>query len=209
MSDSCCPTPPLAGPSSGAYRHVLWAALGINGLMFVVELISGARAGSSALQADALDFLADTANYGISLLVLGAALHARARAAMVKGLSMGAFGVWVIWRAVTIALAGEVPEAHVMGIVGALALVANLTVAAMLYRYRSGDSNMRSVWLCTRNDAVGNLAVVAAASGVFATGRVWPDVLVALVIAVLALRGAVQIVVQARGELQGHVSRAG
>ena len=206
MSDSCCPTPPLAGPSSGAYRHVLWAALGINGLMFVVELISGARAGSSALQADALDFLADTANYGISLLVLGAALHARARAAMVKGLSMGAFGLWVVWRAATIALSGAVPDAHVMGIVGTLALLANLAVAAMLFRFRTGDSNMRSVWLCTRNDAVGNITVVAAASAVFAIGRGWPDVLVALAMAALALRGAAQIVRQARGELHRHTS---
>lgn len=191
----------LAGPPSGAYRRVLWAALGTNGLMFVVEMISGAGAGSSALQADALDFLADTANYGISLLVLGATVHARARAAMVKGLSMGAFGLWVVWRATTIALAGAVPEAPVMGIVGTLALLANLSVAAMLYRFRTGDSNMRSVWLCTRNDAVGNIAVVAAATGVFATGRGWPDVLVALAMAALALRAAVQIVRQAREEL--------
>lgn len=196
----------LAGPPSGAYRRVLWAALGINGLMFVVEMISGAGAGSSALQADALDFFADTANYGISLLVLGAAVHARARAAMVKGLSMGAFGLWVVWRATTIALAGVVPEAPVMGVVGSLALLANLSVAAMLYRFRTGDSNMRSVWLCTRNDALGNIAVVAAATGVFATGRGWPDVLVALSMAALALRAAVQIVRQARGELRGPAS---
>lgn len=208
MSDSCCPTPIGAGPPSGAYRRVLWAALAINGLMFMVEMISGAGAGSSALQADALDFLADTANYGISLLVLGAALHARARAAMVKGLSMGVFGVWVIWRAATIALAGGVPDAHVMGIVGAIALLANLTVAVLLFRYRTGDSNMRSVWLCTRNDALGNMVVVAAASGVFATGRGWPDVVVALGMAALALRGAAQIVQQARGELHGSASRA-
>ncbi|MEQ1693340.1 MAG: cation transporter [Gemmatimonas sp.] len=194
----------LAGPPSGDYRRVLWAALVINGLMFVVEMISGAGAGSSALQADALDFLADTANYAISLLVLGAAVHARARAAMVKGLSMGAFGLWVVWRATTIALDGGVPEAPVMGVVGTLALLANLSVAAMLYRFRTGDSNMRSVWLCTRNDAVGNIAVVAAATGVFATGRGWPDVVVALAMAALALRAAVQIVQQARGELHGH-----
>ena len=197
----------LAGPPSGAYRRVLWAALGINGLMFVVEMISGAGAGSSALQADALDFLADTANYGISLLVLGAAVHTRARAAMVKGLSMGAFGLWVVWRATMIALDGGVPEAPVMGVVGTLALLANLSVAAMLYRFRTGDSNMRSVWLCTRNDAVGNIAVVAAATGVFATGRGWPDVLVALAMAALALRAAVQIVRQAREELNSSNQR--
>ena len=197
----------LAGPPSGAYRRVLWAALGINGLMFVVEMISGAGAGSSALQADALDFLADTANYGISLLVLGAAVHTRARAAMVKGLSMGAFGLWVVWRATMIALDGGVPEAPVMGVVGTLALLANLSVAAMLYRFRTGDSNMRSVWLCTRNDAVGNIAVVAAATGVFATGHGWPDVLVALAMAALALRAAVQIVRQAREELNSSNQR--
>ena len=206
MSASCCQSPAVSNPPSGAYRRVLWAALGINGLMFIVEMISGAGAGSSALQADALDFLADTANYGISLFVLGAALETRARAALVKGLSMGAFGLWVVWRAVTIAMVGAVPEAQVMGIVGTLALVANLTVAAMLFRHRTGDSNMRSVWLCTRNDAVGNIAVVLAASGVFVTGRGWPDVLVALAMAVLALRGATQIVRQARGELQSGMT---
>ena len=202
-----CPSPNFAQPPSGAYRRVLWAALGINGLMFIVELLGGAQAGSSALQADALDFLADTANYGISLLVLGAAMHLRARAAMLKGLSMGAFGLWVFVRAAIIAFGDQVPEAHVMGIVFALALVANLTVAVLLFRYRAGDSNMRSVWLCTRNDAAGNVAVLAAASGVFATGRGWPDALVALTMAVLALRASVQIVAQARGELRALVPR--
>ena len=202
MSDSCCQTPLLTGPPAGNYRRVLMAALVINAGMFVVELVSGAGAGSSALQADALDFLGDAANYGISLMVLAAALQTRAWAAVAKGVTMGFFGLWAIGQAFRIALTGVVPSAPVMGVVGALALLANLSVAVMLYRYRTGDSNMRSVWLCTRNDAIGNLAVIAAASGVFATGRGWPDVVVALVMAALALQGAWRVLRQARAELR-------
>lgn len=177
------------------------AALVINAGMFVVEVISGAGARSSSLQADALDFLGDAANYGISLVVLAAALRTRAWAAMAKGASMGLFGLWVTWEAITIARSGAVPEAPVMGIIGCAAFVANLVVAGLLYRHRDGDANMQSVWLCTRNDVIGNLAVVAAASGVFATGRGWPDVTVALAMAALALQGAWRVVRQALREL--------
>jgi Co/Zn/Cd efflux system component len=181
---------------------VLWVAFAVNALMFVVEVAAGAGARSSALHADALDFLADAANYGISLFVLGAALRARASAALLKGLSMGTFGLWVVGRAAYHAATGTVPAPEVMGVVGVLALAANLGVAALLYAYRRGDSNMRSVWLCTRNDALGNVAVVLAASGVFATGSGWPDALVALGMAALALSGAAQIVRQALAELR-------
>lgn len=202
MSTNCCEPAAPTKPLSGSYRRVLWAALVINGLMFVVEIVSGQGAGSSALQADAIDFLADTANYGISLWVLSASVRTRSQAALLKGLTMGAFGLWIVWRSVTIAVAGGVPEAHVMGVIGTLALMANLLVAVMLYRYRTGDSNMRSVWLCTRNDAIGNVAVLAAASGVFASGRAWPDVVVALGMALLALRASAQITSKARAELR-------
>jgi len=188
------------------YRRVLWIALAMNAAMFLVEVIAGADADSSALHADALDFLGDSANYGISLFVLGAALRTRAAAAMLKGLSMGAFGVWVVGSAVYLAFTNTVPAPKVMGIVGALALAVNLGVAALLYTYRRGDSNMRSVWLCSRNDAIGNVAVVLAAGGVAATGRGWPDVLVAMGMAALALVAAVQTVRQSRSEMRGATS---
>lgn len=195
-----------SGPNERAYQpgywRVLWAALAVNALMFVVEVVAGAGADSSALQADALDFLADAANYAISLFVLGTALRTRATAALVKGLSMGAFGLWMVGHAAYHALTGTVPASAVMGAVGVAAFAANLGVAARPYAYRRGDSNMRSVWLGTRNDAIGNAAVVLAASGVFATGRGWPDVAVALGMAALALSAAVRIVRQARAEMR-------
>ncbi len=177
------------------------AALAINAGMFLVELLTGRSANSSALQADALDFLGDAGNYAISLAVLGASLHRRAWAAIAKGATMGLFGLWAVGQAFHIARSGIVPVAPVMGIVGSIALSANLLVAVLLYRYRQGDSNMRSVWLCTRNDALGNMAVIVAASGVFATGHGWPDVVVALTMASLALHAAWRVLHQARAEL--------
>lgn len=203
MSDSCCShgcAPPAS--QSPRYRRVLWAALVINAVMFVVELAGGLRAGSVSLLADAVDFFGDAANYGISLVVLGMSLTWRARAALVKGLSMGAFGVFVLGRAAWSALAGTVPEPLTMGAIGTLALVANVAVALMLYAWRDGDANMRSVWLCSRNDAIGNLAVMAAALGVFGTGSGWPDLAVAVTMGVLALTAARSVVQQARGELR-------
>ena len=180
---------------------MLWAALVVNAIMFAVEVVAGAGARSSALHADALDFLADAANYAISLFVLGALLRTRAKAALIKGISMGAFGLWVLGRAAYHAATGTVPEPAVMGLVGVLALAANAGVAGLLYRYRGGDSNMRSVWLCTRNDMLGNAALLLAASGVLVTERGWPDALIALGMAGLALSGAAQIIRHAADEL--------
>ncbi len=204
MSDSCCSHGCAAPPASQSprYRRVLWLALAINLVMFGVELAGGLRAGSVSLLADAVDFFGDAANYGISLAVLGMALSWRARAALVKGLSMGAFGVFVLGRAAWSAAAGTVPEPMTMGAIGALALLANVSVAAMLYAWREGDANMRSVWLCSRNDAIGNLAVMAAALGVFGTGRGWPDLVVAAVMGFLALTAARSVIRQARAELR-------
>jgi Co/Zn/Cd efflux system component len=204
MSDSCCSHGCAAPPTSQSprYRRVLWAALFINIAMFAVELVSGLRAGSVSLLADAVDFFGDAANYGISLLVLGMALSWRARAALLKGLSMGAFGIFVLGRAAWSAAAGTVPEPVTMGAIGALALLANVSVAAMLYTWREGDANMRSVWLCSRNDAIGNLAVMTAALGVFGTGSAWPDLAVAAVMGVLALTTARSVIQQARAELR-------
>lgn len=204
MSDSCCSHGCAAPPASQSprYRRVLWVALLINLAMFGVELAGGLQAGSVSLLADAVDFFGDAANYGMSLAVLGLALRWRARAALVKGLSMGAFGVFVLGRAASSAMAGTVPEPVTMGAIGALALVANVTVAALLYAWREGDANMRSVWLCSRNDAIGNVAVMLAALGVFGTGSGWPDLAVALVMGVLALSAASAVIRQARAELR-------
>ncbi len=184
------------------WRRVLWVALLVNGAMFSAEIIAGIAAGSAALQADALDFLGDTLNYAISLAVAGLGLTWRARAALLKGWGLLLLGLWVAGSALWHALAGTLPEASVMGMVGGLALLANGFVALLLFRFRGGDANMRSVWICSRNDAIGNLAVLAAAAGVFGTGTGWPDGIVAAIMAGLGMTGGWQIVRQARRELQ-------
>jgi Co/Zn/Cd efflux system component len=190
------------GQPDGRYRRVLWVALVLNGGMFLTEIVAGLAAGSAALQADAVDFLSDAANYGISLSALGLALVWRARAALLKGVSMGLLGLWVAGNTLWHAVMGTLPAAEVMGAVGVLALLVNGGVAFLPYRYRGGDSNMRSVWICARNDAVGNVAVMLAALGVFGTGTGWPDIIVASVMAVLSLRGAGQIINHAWNELR-------
>ncbi len=201
MSAHCCHPTPSQRPPAAGYRRILWIALLVNLGMFVVEIASGVHAGSVSLLADSLDFLGDAANYGISLFVLGMGLASRARASLFKALCMLLFGIGVLSMAGWRALSGAVPEAITMGLIGSLALAANLLVAMLLFRYREGDSNMRSVWLCTRNDALGNLAVLLAAVGVFGTGTAWPDLLVATVMASLAISAAVQVMRQARTEL--------
>ncbi|WP_428423966.1 cation transporter [Methylibium sp.] len=204
MSDSCCShgCAPPAAARSRRYRRVLWAALFINAAMFGVELAGGLHAGSVSLLADAVDFFGDATNYGISLLVLGMAATWRARAALFKGVTMGAYGTLVLGKAVWSAAAGTVPEPVTMEVIGALALVANVSVAVMLYAWREGDANMRSVWLCSRNDAIGNLAVMAAALGVSSTGSGWPDLAVAAVMGMLGLTAARSVIAQARSEMQ-------
>ena len=203
MAGSCCETPGSTDTAHNdpRWRTVLWIALIANAAMFVVEIVAGVAADSRALQADALDFLGDAANYAISLGVAGMALAWRARAALVKAASMLAFGLWVVGYAIYGLVAGADPEPQTMGLIGALALVVNLAVALLLFRYRTGDSNMRSAWICSRNDAIGNCAVLAAALGVFGTGQAWPDLLVATIMATLAIWGSAQVFVQARGEL--------
>lgn len=187
---------------SPRYRRVLWAALLINAAMAVVEITSGWQAGSLSLWADALDFIGDAANYGASLAVLSAGLLWRARLAWVKGWAMAIFGVGVLSRAAWAAFSGEPPQAATMGIVGTLALAANVGVAVMLYAFREGDANMRAVWLCSRNDALGNVAVIAAAGAVALTGQAWPDLVVAAAMAGLALHSSREVLRQARAEIR-------
>lgn len=191
-----------AAGNDPVYRRILVVALLVNLAMFVVEIVTSRAAMSDALLADSIDFLGDAANYAISLWVLGAALAIRARASLLKAASMAVFGLWVLGSTTLNILAGNVPVAPTMGIVGALALAANFGVALLLYRFRNGDSNMQSVWLCTRNDAVGNVAVLAAALGVFATGQGWPDAAVAAGMGLLALHSAVRVTRQAMSELR-------
>lgn len=170
--------------------------------MFGVEVGAAIASGSNALQADALDFFGDAANYAVSLSVAGLAASWRAGAALIKGATMGAFGFWIIASAVWHLLSGTVPHPETMGVVSIIAMAANGAVAAMLYRFRVGDANLRSVWICARNDVLGNAAVMLAAVGVFGTGQRWPDTAVALVMAVLALSGAWTVNRQAIGELR-------
>ena len=203
MSARCCHD--CEGPDAArdaSYRRVLWLVLAVNAAMFAVEIGAGLAAGSASLQADALDFLGDAANYAISLLVVGLALRYRASAALLKGASMGVFAAWVIGVIGWHAWHGTLPNAVTMGAVGIAALVANAGSFALLWAFRNGDSNMRSAWICTRNDVLGNLAVLAAALGVFGTGAGWPDTVVAAIMASLALQGAAVVIRQAVRELR-------
>ena len=208
MADDCCKAAcgTTATLNDPRWRRALWIALGVNAGMFAVEMAAGAAADSRALQADALDFLGDAANYAISLLVAGMALAWRARAALAKGFTLIGLGGWVMITGVLAVLGGAAPKPELMGIIGALALVANAGVAIMLFRFRTGDSNMRSVWICSHNDAIGNIAVMAAALGVFGTGTAWPDLIVAAISALLGISGGIQIVGQARRELGSVVA---
>ena len=205
MSASCCNHCHAdAAQQSGdkVYRRVLVAVLIINAAMFTVEIGAGLLSQSASLQADSLDFLGDAANYAISLFVVGMALRVRARASLVKAMSMGVFGAWVLGVVAWNLFHGITPEPYTMGMVGASALLANAASFGLLWRFRAGDSNMRSAWICTRNDVVGNVAVMLAAFGVFGTGMGWPDVMVAAIMGILALQGAVTVTRQALGEMR-------
>ena len=197
-TESCKPSNAAVSPR---YRRALWVALILNAVMFGVEIAGGLKSGSVSLLADAVDFAGDAANYGISLAVLSMGLAWRARAALIKGVTMGAYGVLVLAKTAWAAALGVPPEPTIMGLVALLALAVNVGVAILLYTFRNGDANMRSVWLCSRNDAIGNVAVAIAALGVFGTGTAWPDLFVAGVMATLALTASVVVVRQARAEL--------
>jgi len=205
--DAC---PSSAGPKvDRIWRRALWVALVINATMFAAEVVAGFAASSSALQADALDFLGDSVNYALSLGVAGMGLAVRSRTAFFKGATLLVLGLWVAgsagWRA---AFGGAVPHADVMGVVGLVALMANAGVALMLFRFRRGDADMRSVWICSRNDAIGNVVVMLAALGVLGTGTLWPDVIVAAIMAALSMTGGWTIMRQARSEMGATAQRA-
>ena len=200
-SDPCgCQGNPRFDGLDPRYKRMLWVVIAINAGMFIVEMASGQLAGSQSLQADALDFLGDTLTYGVSLAVIGASLRARAAAALLKGASLTLTGLWVLGSTAYQVLILGTPSAEIMGGISMLALVANLTSTLLLVRYKDGDANVRSVWLCSRNDAIGNVAVMVAALAVWETGRAWPDLLVAGSMAAMFLTSATQILRQALAE---------
>lgn len=203
MSDDCCSDHCTPGvPPTDRYRRVLIIALVLNALMFGAELAASWWSGSVSLLADSIDFFGDAVNYGISLVVLSMGLVWRAGAAMAKGIVMFSFGVFVLARAGWGFVDGAAPEPFTMGATAILAFAVNMGVAWMLYAWREGDANMRSVWLCSRNDAISNIAVFVAAFAVMATGMPWPDLVVALVMGLLALTAGTSVVRQARAELR-------
>lgn len=204
---ACSCTPSAAPPKANSkFRMALWIALIINAAMFVVEIWGGSAIHSSALWADALDFFGDSVNYAISLAVLGLSLYWRASVALLKGVTMAIFGLVVIVKSAYAFSQGIPPEAISMGAIGVLALLANIISALVLYRFRDGDANMQSVWLCSRNDAIGNVAVILAAIGVFGSGSVLPDILVAIIMATLGLSAGYQVVQNALLERQQNRS---
>jgi len=186
--------------SNLGYKRALVAVIAINAALFILELAAGAFANSRALQADALDFGADALTYALSLAVIGHSLAARSRVAKLKGLSLAIMGVWILGLAIRDALAPGLPRAEVMGVIGALALAANIASVVILMRWRDGDANVRSVWLCSRNDAIGNIAVMVAAVLVAVTNSGWPDLIVAIIMASLFLNSSLQIIRRAKAE---------
>ncbi|GJD41757.1 cation transporter [Methylobacterium bullatum] len=182
------------------YKRVLWLVIALNGAMFVTEMAAGQAAGSQALKADALDFLADTVTYGLSLAVIGASLRTRSLAALAKGVSLSLMAVWVFGSTLYQTLVLGVPSAEWMGGIGLLALAANVASVLLLMRYKDGDANVRSVWLCSRNDAIGNIVVMGAALAVWGTTSAWPDLAVAALMAGIFLTSSIQILKQAWGE---------
>ena len=197
---ACCGANATFDGMSAAYKRRLWIVIALNATMFAVEMIAGHLAGSQALQADALDFLGDAMTYGISLAVIGASVRARTAAALAKGISLSLMGLWVFGSTAYHVFVVGVPKAEVMGLIAFLALTTNLTSVLLLMRYKDGDANVRSVWLCSRNDAIGNVAVMIAALGVWGTASGWPDLIVAGIMAALFLSSSTQIILQALRE---------
>lgn len=205
MAKSCCDVPKASastGKSDKAFQRVLWIALILNFGMFFFEAYSSFRADSVSLLADAVDFLGDAGNYAISLIVLPLAFHWRSKAALLKGATMLAYGLFVLARTGWLAIYGEIPHAGLMGTVGGFALLINLFVAGLLFKFRDGDANRKSVWICSRNDAIGNVAVLFAALLVLFTQTRWPDLGVAIIMASLALSGGYSVMRDALSEMK-------
>jgi cation diffusion facilitator family transporter len=202
MSAHCCGHTATFDGLSADYKRRLWLVIAINASMFAVEIGAGALAGSQALQADALDFLADATTYGMSLAVIGLSAQTRATVALAKAASLTAMALWVLGSTAYHVLVLGVPHAEIMGAVGVLALTANLASVLILVRYKDGDANVRSVWLCSRNDAIGNVAVMLAAGAVWLTATKWPDLIVAALMAGLFLTSSAQILRQALREMR-------
>ncbi|MCK0071227.1 cation transporter [Kordiimonas laminariae] len=202
MSGSCgCGSDQNFDGSSLAYKRVLIVIIAINFGMFFVEFFGGLASGSMSLLADSLDFLGDSATYTISLIVIGMPLAVRAKASLFKSLSLFAIAAWVLGSTLYRVFIEGVPEALIMGTIGVAAFAANVISALLLLKYKDGDSNVRSVWLCSRNDAIGNLTVIVAASGIAATDAAWPDLVVAGIMGSLFIHSATRIVQQSWREL--------
>lgn len=199
---ACCDHDVKFDGVSKEYKRVLWVVIVINAAMFLVEMSAGKLAGSQALQADALDFLGDAFTYGLSVAVIGMSLKVRATAALLKGISLLLMGLWVFGSTAYQFFVLGVPKAEIMGVIGFLALAANMASVLLLMRYKDGDANVRSVWLCSRNDAIGNVAVMVASAAVWLTATAWPDLIVAIIMAGLFLRSSQLILVQAWQEFK-------
>ncbi|UJW76288.1 cation transporter [Rhizobium sp. SL42] len=209
MSASCGHSHGPFDGMSDTYKRRLWLVIAINAGMFFIEMTAGQLARSQALQADALDFFADAVTYGISLAVIGASIRVRTTAAAAKGLSLFVMGLWVFGSTLYRVFYMNLPEAPVMGAIGFLALIANVASVLLLMNYKDGDANVRSVWLCSRNDAIGNVIVMIAAIGVWGTATAWPDLIVAAIMAGLFLTSSIQILQQSWMEWQQGGHQAG
>ncbi len=203
MSGQCCGEKKFDGISD-RYKRVLWIVIALNAGMFITEVIGGVLAQSQALQADALDFLADSLTYALSLWAIGRPIAVRSRVAWLKGVSLSLMGLWVLLFSVYRFFVVAEPEPFTMGWIALLALAVNLISVLLLLAYRNGDANVRSVWLCSRNDAIGNIAVMIAAAGVWWTGAAWPDLVVAILMALLFLNSSWQILAQVAEEREAH-----
>lgn len=184
-----------------SFRNILIFSMIVNFGMFFVEVAYGYFANSLSLKADAIDFFGDGVNYLASLLVINSVLSLRAKVSMAKALTMIVFGIVILVNGITQLINGDIPNSFTMTWVGVLALVSNVLVAVLLFKFREGDSNMQSIWLCSRNDAISNIAVVLAAGGVYLTSNAWPDILVAGFMAYLSLTSGFQVLKAARLEL--------
>ncbi len=184
------------------YKSILWVVIAINAVMFVVETGASIASDSMALRADALDFLGDSLTYSLTLLAIGHSLRWRASAAMFKGLLLAVMGLWVLGSTLHRVFVLGTPDEFIMGSVALAAFTANAVSALLLFKYRNGDANVRSVWLCSRNDAIGNVAVLVAVGAVYASQSQWPDIIVALLMALLFLHSASLIIRQALAEFR-------